>query len=103
MAGLAASWYHALEPKGLVVWQVLRSSPSGEDRMPTLEELHNWAVSHNAAYDVVRDPENNLPHLQFSIAATTIIIDRHQRIRYQGAPTWQELLDLLQDLLIHEE
>jgi len=102
VAGLAASWYRSLEPKGLEVLQLLRVSSSGEG-LPSLQELRSWAAAHQATFQVVRDPENNLPQLQFSISATTIVIDRHQQIRYQGAPTWQELLDLLQQLLIHEE
>lgn len=101
MAGLAASWYRVLQPKGLAIVQVMRMCADGGE--PTVQDLKDWAALHGASYPVVRDAWGALPRLRADETATTIVIDRHQEIRLQGAPTQEELLEVLQQILIHED
>jgi hypothetical protein len=115
VAGLATSWYRTLEKKGLQIVQVMRIAPphvqedvgvgndagSGDD-LPTQQDLATWAAVHGAAYRVVRDPDGHLPDIQHDLSATTVLVDRHQEIRFAGAPETEDLLQRLQDLLAEQ-
>ncbi len=101
MAGLATNWYNVLQGKGLEIIQVVRVSAGGG--LPTPQDLAEWRAQNYASYPVVRDVTGSLARIHpMPDIVSSVIVDKHQRIRLQARPTPEELLDLLQDLLAEE-